>query len=149
MKCIEIGVASMHYNITYSVKVPNIYYFLLLCSEMQAKSEPHFASSSCFRFRKACLTRRRWGVMIYGPSWLEVDAILEEYCTHTTHIRTTCRGFAITGCICVRLDHSVGCKVYFQILKIKTKDSTVVRKEMIKVLVLFVHALSKVQQNAL
>lgn len=73
----------MYYNITYPVKVPSIYYFLLLCSEMQAKSEPHSASSSCFRFRKAGLTRRRWGVMIYGPSWLEVDAILEEYCAPT------------------------------------------------------------------
>lgn len=37
------------------------------------------ASSACFRSREAGLAHRRWGVMIYGPSWLQADAILDEY----------------------------------------------------------------------
>lgn len=79
---------------------------------MHEKNELLF-SSSCFLCEEAGLTCRRWGVMIYSPSWLEVDAILDEYYAPTPPTYTPPAEAALSQAACVCGDHSVGCKLYF------------------------------------
>lgn len=51
--------------------------------------------------------------MIYSPSWLEVDAILDEYYAPTPPTYTPPAEAALSQAACVCGDHSVGCKLYF------------------------------------
>lgn len=71
---------------------------------MHAKTELLFSSFCCFRQKEVGLTHRRRGVMIYSPSWLEVDAILVEYYAPTPPTHTPPAEAALSQAACVCLD---------------------------------------------